>query len=127
MLGLRRHVGALKAATGRRSPSRIHFRIARREHDIHARVAAQFQIAFQVARVFGEVLRRRELRRIDINADDDLAVFADPLARLAHQAHVAGVQIAHRRHKADANALALPLQGEFLHGGGLETIRMQMV
>jgi hypothetical protein len=32
---------------------------------------------------------------------------------------MSGVQIAHRRHKTDANAPALPLQGAFLHGGGV--------
>ena len=40
--------------------------------------------------VFGEVFRGRELRRVDVDADDDFSVFADAFARLAHEAHMAG-------------------------------------
>ena len=95
--------------------TRIHLRIARRENHIHAQLAQQFQIAFQIARIFGQVFLRPELRRVDVNADDDFAAFADRLSRPFHQAQMAIVQIAHRRHEADAHAGALPFFCEPLH------------
>ena len=64
----------------------------------------------QRARVRGEVLARPELRRIDEDAHDDAVA---PPARERREAHVARVQIAHRRHERDALARRAPAA----HGG----------
>ena len=41
---------------------------------------------------------------------------ANQLAGPLHEAQVAGVQIPHRRHKADAHPCPLPASGKTLHG-----------
>jgi hypothetical protein len=99
------------------APPWIHFLVAGREDDVHAGGAAKFEIALQIARVSGKILLRSELRRVHVNAHDNLAGLPDAFPRLMDKTQVAGVQIAHRRHKADAFARALPFFGKLLHRG----------
>ena len=52
-------------------PARIHIAIGRRKYDIDTRLAAQSEVALQIARIPRKILRRAELRRVYVNTDHD--------------------------------------------------------
>ena len=95
----------------------IHFTVRGRKQDIHARVRAEFFVAREIARIGGQVLMGRELGRIDIEADDDLALAADSPAAAFDEAGVALMQKTHGRHQRDGDLQRLPRFGVALHGG----------
>ena len=94
----------------------IHFRIAGSKSDRRTFGPAQRRVARQVPRVSGKIFLRAELSRVNIDADNHLASPANQLARAFNQAQMAGVQVSHRRHEADAYAGPLPARGQALHG-----------
>ena len=66
----------------------------------------QPDVAVRRARVQRVVLVRAELGRVDEDAGHDVV---GVLAREVHQREMAGMQVAHGRHEADAQALAAPV------------------
>ena len=73
----------------------------RREDEIRGDAAKLLDIRRKRARIAGEIFIRAELRRIDENRDDDAV---RRLTRRVDERQMAGVERAHRRHKADALA-----------------------
>ena len=57
----------------------------------------------------------RELRRVHVDAHDDVAFRPGQFPRSLHKADVTRVQITHRRHQRDARAGAPPLERQTLH------------
>jgi hypothetical protein len=93
----------------------IQFGVTGAEGNVHSRLCAKLQVAFQITRVFGKILHWSKLRWIDVNAHDDLSVPAHALQGFSNQTQVTVVQIAHRRHETDFYASSSPLRGETLH------------
>jgi hypothetical protein len=77
---------------------RVHGRVVGGKDERDAFVAQQRQVARQVARVAAQVFGRRELRRVDVDADGHVVVLA---SRPAHQFQMPLMQVAHGGHKAE--------------------------
>jgi hypothetical protein len=56
------------------------------------------------------------LRWIHVDADDDLSLFPDELARAFDQTQMTFVQITHRRHKTDLDFPHFQIPRQSLHG-----------
>src|SRR5262245_2151041 len=83
---------------------RVDLRVVRREYEIDAFLAADFQVLLQLSRIARQVLTRSKLRRVDKDGHNNETGFR---AGSADQAHVPVVQRPHRWHQAHGKA-ALP-------------------
>ena len=88
-----------------REAMRIHLLERRRETQIRRRAFELFEVGRQRARIFGEILARTKLRRIDENGDDDALGVAP---RRLDERKMSRVQGAHRRDEPDALAVRAP-------------------
>ena len=90
----------------------IHVTLGGRKQHVHAFLLQLLDVVLQGARVLVEVFVRAELQAVHENGRHHrIAV----LARQAHQAQVALVQVTHGRHEGDA-VLAAQLVAQFLDG-----------
>ncbi len=88
-----------------REAMRIHLLDGRREAQIGRHAFELFEVGRQRARIFGEILARTKLRRIDEDGDDDPLGVAP---RRLDERKMPRVQRAHRRDKPDALAVRAP-------------------
>ena len=92
----------------------IHLLRPGREQQVDAQLLQQRSIAFQGARILGQIFRRAELQRID--EDGNRGHVAARLRR-AHQRQMAFVQSAHGGHESQGLAVAGHLTASCLHLG----------
>ncbi|MNZ90484.1 hypothetical protein D3C78_1094480 [compost metagenome] len=81
----------------------VHFLDGRGEQQLAAGLEEFFLVGGEGARIAVEVLAGAELQRVDEDAGDDEI---GALGGFGHQRGMAGMQIAHGRHQADAFAFA---------------------
>jgi hypothetical protein len=101
-------VGDARDGHSRELLTGIHLVLGRREDDAALRGAQLVEVALLVARIGGEILLRAELRRIDEDARHRNVA---AIERALHQADMAFMQRAHRRHQPDG-AARLPEAGD---------------
>ena len=103
-----------------RSTVRVEVGGGRREDQAGARGCAAAAVVLERPRVFGEILIRSELGRVDEDGDhDEGRFFLGP----TDQAEVAFMEAAHRRHEADGLArLAGPGGGGTQFGDGVDDL-----
>ena len=91
-------LGRARRLDPRREAGRVHLVGGRREEDVDTAGLRGGLVGGEVARVGGDVLRFRELRRVDEEARDEHVAFG---ACRLEQRGVPGVQRAHRRHETE--------------------------
>ncbi len=91
----------------------VHVALGGREQHVDAFLLQLLDVCLQRARVFVEVFVGAELQPVDEDRRDHRVAV---LARQAHQAQVALMQVAHGRHEGDA-VLAAQLVAQFLDRG----------